>query len=72
MKNKLRFLDTLNRDIASDFEMLRFLKREVGRLTEDNIRLERKIQIAYSYGYEDHYKGLSFDTKFSIDDLDVG
>jgi hypothetical protein len=63
-------LDALVENALSDYEMFKFLKEEVKRLNEENHRLQMKNQMAYTFGYEDAYRGLKFDHKFKIDDLD--
>lgn len=66
----MKFLEAIVADTLSEFEMLEFLKSEVKRLNKDNVRLLKKVQLAYTYGYEDHYRGLKFDHDFKIDDLE--
>lgn len=68
----MKFLDTLAIDISSEYEMLGFLKTEVKKQTEEIHRLEQKLQMAYTYGYEDAHRGLNFDHNFKIDDSEDG
>ena len=63
----MKFLDTLSCDVASDFEMLEFLKKEVRRLNRDSIRWEKKVQVAYAFGYDEGCRGEKFDRRFDID-----
>lgn len=64
------FIKALTENALSDYEMFKFLKEEVKRVNEENHRLQMKLHLAYTFGYEDAYRGLKFDHKFKIDDLD--
>ena len=76
-------LQKIKRDIQSEYETFAVRKVEVKNLAEEIKlieekhakevkRLEAKVLMAYSFGYEDHYKGLKFDTEFKIDDIELG
>ncbi len=66
----MNYLDAVTENALEEYEMFLFLKEEVKRLNEENDRMELKMHIAYTFGYEDAYRGLKFDHKFKIDDLD--
>jgi len=68
----MNFLDTLDKDIVSEFELLDFLKGEVKTLTKRNDQLERMCQRAYTTGYADCHRGKKYDNNFGIKDLDGG
>lgn len=69
----MNFLETLQSDTLSEFEMLKFLKVEVKKLADINEKLEKEREMAcimaYSCGFEDRDTGRDFDPNFKIDYL---
>ena len=68
----MKFLETLENDIASEFELLKFLKGEVVDLEKRNQVLEELCKRAYTLGYAECHEGKEFDKKFNINDMDKG
>lgn len=68
----MKFLETLETTIASEFELLEFLKGEVEHLGKRNHVLEELCKRAYTLGYAECHEGKEFDKKFNVDDIDGG
>lgn len=66
----MNFLDTLDKDITSEFELLEFLKGEVIALEHRKDQLERMCQRAYTTGYADCHQGKKYDKTFGTSTWD--
>ena len=66
----MNFLANLMVKIKNDQDALNFFQHEVIRQNKIILCLERKVRIAYSFGYEDCHKGASFDKTFKAEYID--
>jgi len=68
----MNVIQKITHDLKSEYETFAFLKVEVANQAEEIKRLEAKVVRAYSVGYADCFKGMTFDTNFKIDDIELG